>query len=160
MFMPILPGGDVANIEAYTQAILAGIDQTTTAVLGDFRATTRSWEHQPEFRQVPASGSGGEAMGAAGTDDTIYGYVARGTRAHGIDPSSASVLAFDAGKGAKTQPGVLGSHKSGKGSGSVFAQHVDNPGIKARGFEDAIAEKRQVDLERNVTAAILKASGG
>jgi hypothetical protein len=160
MFRAIVPKGKIVDDGALQAAILAAINDTTKTMVYDFDATVRTWENKPDFYQVDAEVTGGMAQGAAGTDDDIYGYVARGTKPHGEDANSASIMVFASGYTAKTTPGTLGSKAGGVSDEKVYATHVNHPGIQARGFEDAIAKKRQRTLQNNVTAAILKVTGG
>lgn len=153
---PIIPKQIVksANMEA---AINKAVGKTLKTGAGYFRTTTRSWKTKVEFRIDGPDGG----RGAVGTDNDIYGYVTHGTPPHLITPSSASVLAFPGGgQKPKTNPGILGSRRGSSGGGAtVFARVVHHPGTKARGFEEAVAERLQSVLENNVTAAILETIG-
>ena len=161
MLTAIVPKGKIVDDVALRREILRAIDSTTNDMLADFRATTRAWDKKPDFYQVEATVDGGVGQGAAGTDDVVYGYVARGTAPHGEDAVTGNVMVFAEGYTAKTSPGVIGAHAGGVSEGGdVFAKHVNHPGIQARGFEDAIAKKRQRTLQNNVTAAILRVTGG
>lgn len=145
----------------YSAKTIGAIDKALTKTLnvgvGYFKTTTKSWKTGVTFAVDGPSGG----RGAVGTDNDIYEYVTRGTRAHIIAPKNASILAFPGGGSSpKTNPGILGSRKGrAAGGGTVFAHVVHHPGTKARGFEEAVAKRLQPVLTNNVTAAILETIG-
>lgn len=107
--------------------------------LREFRRTTSTWKSKPVFESLVEIGAK-ELTLMVGTDDPIYGYVDRGTRAHAIRPRGNYPLRFRAGYTAKTKPGFLRSFAGGthKASAWVSKWEVWHPGNKARGFTSAI----------------------
>lgn len=160
--IPIIPK-QTFKVTAMQAAIDSAVKSTLETGETYFKQTTRTWDTKVVFFITPVRG--GE--GAVGTDNTIYEYVARGTRPHLIRPVRAKSLVFGQGTFiSRTTPGVLGSKHVGtglRGAGGVarpiFTKLVHHPGTKARGFEGLVAKRLQVVLERNVTAAILKVTG-
>lgn len=149
------------NMESQLNAAIA---KTLTQAVTEFKKTTRTWRNTTVVFYVTRVAN---FKGAAGTDNDIYMYVARGTRPHLIRPVRAKSLVFGQGVyRAVTTPGVLGSRTTGRGlvgaggvAKPIFARKVNHPGTKARGFEEAVAKRVQRVHERNVTAAILKGIG-
>ncbi len=143
------------------KAVIAAVNSSLEVIERDFKRTTRTWEHKVEFTLIKASMSGAGLEGAVGTDDDVFNFVDKGTKAHLIVPRTAEALAFQAGKYApKTSPNVIGSHAGGSSGGIIYASYVDHPGIEARNFTDEIASRRQGMLESRVSDAIMKATGG
>ena len=140
--------------------LMKAVDDTIDVVLRDFQATTATWEHKVKFERERAHVSGGDIVGVVGTDDEIYGYVTRGTRAHDIQPAGAQVLAFPASSSPKTMPRVLGSRSGWRSSHFVYAKTVHHPGTEAREFEETIVETRQKLHENNVAEAVARALRG
>lgn len=147
------------DTRALERELLKAIDSTTKDALGDFKKTTRTWDTKVLFEQVKAARNGPDLEGAAGTDNKIYLFVTRGTRAHLIAPKDKSALRFMTVYTPKTSVRVIGSHRGGSSGGWVSTKEpVKHPGTQAREFEEEIADRRQRTLENNVTAAILKAT--
>ncbi|MCI0420408.1 MAG: hypothetical protein L0312_14485 [Acidobacteria bacterium] len=135
------------------------VDKTTKAALDDFKKTTRTWEKKPPFEQVKAHDVGSDTVGAAGTNNKIYRFVTRGTRAHVIKPKRKTFLRFRSVYRAKTTRRVIGSKRGGASGELVFTRKpVLHPGTEAREFEEEISARHQVTLENNVTAAVLRAT--
>lgn len=126
-------------------------------IMGDFNKTTRTWEHNVDFKGVVKDSREGVTVEVS-TKDKIYGYVDQGTRPHIIRPRRAKALAFASRYKAKTTVRVIGSHKGGSGGKTVFAQEVHHPGTDAREFSHLIQAKWQPRLKRQVEAAIAKAA--
>ena len=156
MFRAIVPKSPIIDQTRLARAVLDAIDDTTEVMLNDFEKTTKTWEHDVDFYQVRASQQGDMGQGAAGTDDTIYGYVTRGTKPHGEDAVNANMMFFATDSVPKTTKGTIGSKGNSNNSDFVFTKHVDHPGIEARGFEDTISTRRQRNLQTNVQAAIAR----
>lgn len=159
---PIIPKTRY-NAGKIDKAINDAVAKTLKVGVGYFKKTTSSWNTDVKF--IVDGPKGGE--GAVGTDNDIYGYVARGTRPHLITPKRGKVLVFGEGTyKPKSRPGILGARRVGtglRGAGGVarpvFAKRVHHPGTKARGFEEEVAARLQPVLETNVTAAILEGIG-
>ncbi len=120
--------------------------------LKEFKATTRTWKHQPDF--TATGGSDGISQ-IVGTDDRIYGYVDEGTRPHLIRPRGR-FLRFASGYRAKTSPNTIGSRSGGAFGSTVYARAVRHPGTKPRNFTRIIGRDIQAALLRRVQQAIAR----
>lgn len=149
---PILPEGDLVDVGSLKRELLRVRDEQAQIMVRDFKRTTSTWTKQPNFVQVVIDGN--DLIAAAGTDNRIYGYVTRGTRAHIIRPRRAKMLAFRVGYRAKTTPRTLGSRRGGASGAQVYAQLVLHPGTEARQFEEEIVRRRQKSFQRKVGAVI------
>lgn len=135
---PIKPKSK-ANFARYADAGRLGLKDAADGALVDFKATTKTWQHEVEFSIKEQRD--GYLVGPTGGATDIYGYVEHGTRAHMIVARRAKRLRFSPGGSAKTSPGVLGSSSGSRGSGTVFARAVRHPGTKPRGFSKLIRAK-------------------
>jgi hypothetical protein len=90
------------------------------------------------------------------TDDEIYNYVDKGTRAHIIRPRNANVLAFQGGYQAKTMPRVIASRPGGRSGPTVYAMEVHHPGTKAREFSKIIHAKWEKQTANRMRLALKK----
>lgn len=144
----------VYNLNDFNRALEQALDDTAKEVIKDFKRTTETWDHQPEFKVMDSGFRVGsrEVSLDVGTDDEIYGYVSRGTPAHDILPKQATVLRFQSGFVPKTKPGRFLSKEGGSSGDNTFAKAVHHPGIKARKFEELIAERhrKRGTLARNI----------
>lgn len=147
---PIIPKKPIANVDKHTAAFFSAIDEETESIKRDFEKTTRTWKTRVKFRVLKARKRGKELIGAAGTDNKIYGYVTRGTRPHIIRPRNGGVLAFQSGYSAKTRRGLIGSATGGAFGATVFSRGVKHPGTQARDFEITIAKAHQKSFENNI----------
>lgn len=111
--------------------------QIEREMLRDFRRTTDTWQHKPEFQSM-VDVSGANVTVLVGTDDPIYKFVDQGTRAHIIEPKRARALAFQGRYTPKTMPRVLASVAGGSSGKTVFRRFVIHPGTKPRHFTDEI----------------------
>ena len=115
-----------------------------------FEKTTATWTHQPTFtNQRTRQGY------TVGTDDRIYGFVDRGTRAHEIRPRRAGgILRFTGPYHAKTKPNVIASYGGGRGRVAVWARRVMHPGTEPRNFSKIIRERVQSQAPNKLRAAL------
>jgi hypothetical protein len=142
--------------EAYKQYALEMARETANEVEKDFKATTKTWQHQPRFDKVYSVGNAIEIL--VGTNDDIYRYVDEGTKPHPIfagiytGKSNKKALAFQwGGKGsyrAKTKPGVIGSTGGGPTGPMVAFPYVQHPGTKPRKFSEIIKKKWEPRFKR------------
>lgn len=117
--------------------------QSERAMLDLYRQTTKTWTNKPDFRSTTRTTSNTIVV-AVGTDDPIYGYVDRGTKAHEIVPKQPGYpLRFRSQYQAKTMPGVIGSNAGGASGSWVRAMRVWHPGTKARAFSAMIFRQVQ-----------------
>ena len=140
--------GNIIDPVAAKRGIKSALDRVEKQIKADYKETVKAWKRKPD----PTAENESEASRVVGMDDSekVYGYVDRGTRPHIIRPRRASYLAFQSGYRAKTSPGVIGSRQGGAFGGRRFAKVVNHPGNKARRFTEAIARKREGDLQREV----------
>lgn len=132
-------------------AVSNGLDAAAKGAQADLKVTTQTWNHTPVF-EISAPDP---ATREIATDDAIFGYVDRGTRAHRIVARRAKRLRFQSGFRPKSRPGYIGSNKGRKGIGApIFARAVNHPGTKARRLAKAVAEKWQKQLPKVMQRAI------
>lgn len=136
------------------RALRNGMSNAARDVVADFKTTTATWKHQPEFKVTEVSA----AEWIISTDDKVWSMLDDGTKPHIIRPKRAKLLRFQwGGQGsykAKTKPGYLGSSK-GKVSGPiVFRKQVRHPGTKPRKWTDAAKVKWDRELGDIVQRAI------
>lgn len=145
-----VPKTFVADPQKLARAVANALDGAAKGALVDFKVTTQTWQHQPEFDiQEPSAD-----RRVVGTSDEIYGYVSGGTKPHVI-VAHGKALAFPGGKfRAKTQPRVIGSGAGSKGGAIILRPKVNHPGTTAREFDEAIAEKWQKELPKTMQRAI------
>jgi len=129
----------------------------------DYEATTKTWEHKPEFKETVSAGKGaGGIIAEVSTTDEIYSYVDQGTRPHIIRAKNAKVLAFASIFSPKTKPRVLSSTGGSRGSTDTYRQEVHHPGTEAREFSKEIEKKWQPRFKDRMQEAMkdaAKASG-
>jgi hypothetical protein len=150
---PIRPAPDALSPRKYERAIATAMGIVAVTAVQEFRQTTRSWRHKPDFRIVRE----GDGRQAVGTDDEVYGYVDQGTPKHVIRPRRGKFLRFQAGARAKTTPGSLSSGGGGGGT-TTFRRGVNHPGTKARGFSELIAKRAEGRVLDEVTRQLRKAA--
>jgi hypothetical protein len=112
----------------------------------DFQATTKTWTHQPEFKQeMSLQGPGPVLM--ISTEDEIWKMLNAGTKPHPIfagiytGKSDKKVLAFPGVFVPKTTPGLIGSGPGGSSGDMVHTPYVNHPGTAPRLWDDAITAK-------------------
>ena len=132
-----------------------------------YQRTTSSWDHRPQFESA-TDYTATTVSALIGTDDPIYRYVDRGTKAHTIAPKGPGYpLRFRSGYQAKTRPGVLGSGPGGASGSWVRAMSVWHPGTKPRGFTamifrevDSLVSKKMLEMLHKVLRGYLPISVG
>src|SRR5688500_1739551 len=111
----IKPKGKIFPRQAIERSIENGLSAAARGAKVDFNVTTRTWTHRPEFSIEKSPG-----RRKVYTDDLIYKFVSKGTKAHDIAPKTPKGLYFvGPGFKPKTSPGVIGSKAGKKGSGIV-----------------------------------------
>jgi len=148
----IKPRAQAIRFGRFADAAKQGMKDAADEALRDFQKTTATWQHQPDFAVKPY-GNGYQI----GTDDEIYGYVDKGTRAHKIVARRAKRLRFGSSFRPKTRPGSLSSG-SGGSSGQVFRSSVNHPGTKARSFSKLIGAKWRAQLATYMQRRIKEAA--
>jgi hypothetical protein len=112
---------------------------------------TTSWKHK-----APMHTERGPWWRASGTDDDIYGYVSKGTKAHVIRARKGGRLAFGPST-PKTRPGSLTGSAGSRGPVDTFRRQVHHPGTKARRFDKLAAEELRATwpkiVQRNIDEA-------
>jgi len=117
----------------------------------DFKATTRTWEHQPEFKEEIHLGAN-QASVTVTTNSDIYKFVDKGTRIRWALMSGNWK--------SKTRTGVIGSVR-GRGRMVICGRRAmmkrrikARPGIKARKFSSTIKTMRTPGFTRGMQNAI------
>lgn len=152
-----LPPPKVTWSKSVLKEVAQAVTETLNTMQKDFEKTTRTWDTDVAFTTQKALKVTGDAIrGAVGTNNTIYGYVNGGTRPHIIRPRRAKSLRFQTGYRAKSKFRVLQSYQGGKFGAVAYAQVVRHPGTKPREFDYTIADMRQPDFEKNISAAIAR----
>ena len=153
--------GDVFHkmITAAPCAVREVLSELSDDVKDDFNKTTQSWKRSPRFTKKELTNA--DVIGfEVSTDNDIYRFVDKGTRAHMILPRNAMMLAFPAQYQAKTTPRVIGSQAGGSSGPSVFARGVHHPGTEARDFAETIAEKYQRIIAKTIEDRLRRVMGG
>jgi hypothetical protein len=116
------------------------LTMTAKAVKVDFDTTTKTWNTRPEFQIAR-----GKFLRTVFTEDANYGFVNDGTTVR------YALMSPDF--KAKTTPGFIGS-KAGAGDLIIVNRNHPRPGIKARKFDEAIADKWEKEFPIQVQRAI------
>jgi len=140
----------VADPRKLARAVANGLDSAQAGALVDFKVTTATWQHQPDFETKKPN----EATRTVETDDEIYGYVSGGTKPHVIVAHGKALRFPGPGFRPKSRPGAIRSNQGSKGKGMVFRKKVNHPGSKARDFDKAIADKWNKELPITMQRAI------
>lgn len=138
----IIPKQLATDAGRQARAVASALDATAKGTLADFEMTTATWGHKPPFAVTAPD----PAERIVGTDDERYGWINNGTKAHTIRPRRTKRLRFPSSFRPKTRPGTIRSGRGFRGGPIAWARSVRHPGIKARGFDTAIAKKWQRQL--------------
>lgn len=149
--IPIIP--KKLKVDAIRLEILNELRKQARATLNEYKKTTRTWKHKPQFEMLIGL-TGKDATILVGTDDRVYGFVDLGTRPHRITARRAPRLRFQAGFTAKTTPNVIGSSRGARSGPFVYPVSVMHPGNKPRNFTKIISKKRQRPYENGISAAV------
>lgn len=123
----------------------------------DFKRTTRTWVHQPEFKQVTRF-SQQEIYLEVYTDDQIYTWVNDGTAPHLIFPVDDVALRFRKDYHPATQPLDLNSRRIWESGRLLYLGAVSHPGIEPRRFDIAVYDKHMGDIQRDIADAFSRAA--
>ena len=145
-----VPTSLVAQPDKLARAVANALDGAAKGALEDFKVTTQTWQHQPDFAIDEPSAD----RRVVGTDDEIYGYVSGGTKPHVIVAHGNALVFPGGGFRPKTRPRYIGSNKGSKGGAVIFRPKVQHPGTAPREFDEAIAEKWQKELPVTMQRAI------
>lgn len=145
-----VPKSLVADPSKLARAVTNALDGAAKGVLADFKTTTATWSHQPDFAiQEPSAD-----RRVVGTDDEIYKFVTGGTKPHVIVAHGKGLAFPGGGFRPKTVPRAIRSNKGSKGGAIIVRPKVNHPGTAPREFEEAIAEKWQKQLPVTMQRAI------
>ena len=154
--------------DALRLELLNEMRKVGTQMKADFEKTTKTWKNKPKFEIMVSLTQPGPTL-LVFTENEIYGYVSKGTGIYaGGQPyeiwagiytgkSNKKALAFSGSFSPKTRPGVIGSSGGSSGGKKVVRPYVVHPGIKPRGFEEAIQKKWKPKFKREMEAAMRKA---
>lgn len=148
------------NLAINSQAVRAAIEKEMRQTTGPqitklFEQTIEGWENQPRFATNIHNWAQEVRVKVATTSD-IYAYVNNGTPAHTITPRRSPFLRFQPGYIAATRPRMLGSGKPRRFGTALSTMMVRHPGIKAREFDQEIAEKVEPDFFADMQLAIAR----
>jgi hypothetical protein len=146
------------RIDAFRLEFLSMVHKAEREIIKDFKKTTETWNHKPEFESI-ISLQGGPSV-FVGTDDEIYGWVNSGTPAHDIPTGTSgnTMLVFQPGFKPKTKANFIGSVPGGKFGNYVRRKSVRHPGITARNFESTIYEMWEKKFKRMAEEAMRNAA--
>lgn len=148
----IKPNAKAITFTRFGPAAKLGMQDAAEAAKADLESTFATWNHQPTVR-VSARSDGYSIS----VDDKIWQMLDSGTRAHRIIARKAKRLRFVGGYRAKTRPGFIGSQSGGASGGVAFAQSVQHPGTKARGWSKLIGAKYRAKLQTFIQKRIREA---
>lgn len=149
----ILPKKLVCDPVRMARALTNALNATAKAVQTDFRVTTATWQHKPDFRITSPTQWSREVA----TDDPVYAMLNKGTKAHEIAPKAGGVLAFSTPFRPKSRARYIGSNVGSTGNVSVIRRTtVHHPGTAPREWSKAIKSKWQrqfaVTMQRSIDA--------
>jgi hypothetical protein len=123
-----LPRRKLFDADKMAKAVENALNGLALDVQADFGVTTQTWQTvDPDFNIEKKRG-----RRIVSTDNKIYGYLNYGTRVrHALMSPDFSP---------KTRKRYIGSNK-GRGGLVAVSRRIRRPGIKAREFDQAIAEK-------------------
>lgn len=128
-------------------AIEHALDVLAEAAASDFSATMRTWQtHHPDVFIVKSKG-----LREIGIDDQIYSYISRGTDVRRVLLTGNLNATHGVTSVGKTSVGVISS-AAGNQVGRVISRAFAFDGIKAREFDQQIAER----IEREVLPQVLE----
>jgi len=138
------------DVDGMRRALENALTMSAKAVQVDFGVTVQTWDHGVTFAiEQPAP-----LARTVATDDSIYGMLNAGTKAHRILPRNGGTLRFNSPFKAKTSPRSISSGPGARGSNEVWARGVDHPGTTAREWDQVIAEKWKKLLPTQLQRAI------
>ncbi len=118
------------NTQQILDAVERGLDRAAEEVQRDFGFTTETWEeHHPVFEIISVP-----SKRTIQTNDDIYRFLNDGTAIRYATMTNPFAP--------KTEPGVIGS-QAGVGRLNYISRARPRPGIIAREFDKAIAERFQ-----------------
>lgn len=145
----ILPGR--FDPDAFSREILKEAERLNKRIRADFDKTVGTWDHKPKFRAVvkvqqdAIIGDVHTAKIFGKSPELIYYFINQGTKVRFAKMTSD----FEP----KSQVRVIGSFP-GRGGLDKVDVRFPMPGIKARRFNEEIANKHQVPLRLRMALAI------
>lgn len=152
----ITPKNKIFDLDKFDREAAKSLNDIIKKAEREFDKTVATWNRKPDFKKELARPSNLTAM--VYTDNEIYGYVVRGTRAHVITPKAAPALRFQPNFTSKTIPRKITSRRGGRSGRMVSAKIVRHPGTQARDFDIVIADMLQPELVKEVRNDIKKAT--
>lgn len=133
-------------------------DDVKKHFIEEFEGVVSDWKNQPEFkaRKFITSDYIKVRVFPAGPNKDKWIWVSRGTKGpYPIPKSGPSLLSFSLGYSARTKPRGRAHVGSGTASGPavIGVMQVQHPGIKAREFEEVIAENNKPWFSRTMENA-------
>lgn len=139
----------------YEREVRNAVRTTGNEIGDDLEKTTETWTSRPTFtrffRDRPPSAG-------AFTESDVYGYLNEGVPPRIIRAKNATMLRFQTEYTPKTQVKVLGSRAGGKSGPWTSKKEVNWPGIEARKWDEAIAEKYRRRFQARINIGIANAN--
>ncbi len=143
--------------EAFLKELTAEVESVGNDMILDLELTTATWDHQPKFEKLTQVGPKSVEV-FVGTDDEIFGFVDKGTKAHKIRPKGPYPLRFRSKYKSKTVPNILSSRKGGASGDEVHAMSVNHPGGKPRNITKTMTKKWKKPYKRRMEGAMRRAA--
>lgn len=140
---PIVPK-KFLNAPGIKEALELTLDFGVAYAFEQYGKTVRTWSRKPRFYKRKS----GKWAVIVTTDDRIYYYVNKGVKARIIIPKRKRMLRFAVGGSPKTRVRTLASYAGRKGGTVVWSKGVRWPGIKARQFDERVAEEIKAPMAR------------
>lgn len=146
----IIPKKLPSNAQRMSRILVNAMNMSAKAVAVDFKVTTQTWDHQPNFAITSPS----PFVRQIATDDPVYAMLNKGTRPHVIRPRQKKILRFEGPFRPKSRPGYIGSDKGSQGNTEIWARSVNHPGTAPRLWTKAIKAKWQKLFPEQLQRAI------
>jgi len=137
---PIIP--KEMNSRAYSDQLMKTAIRLHRQIARDARSITKTWEHDPKWRERAPYFSGNHLIFEISSDDSILGWLDKGVEGHTIVRGDSPFFILPQTFSPKTQPWVIGSVAGTReGISFVRQEEIEWPGIEARHFEEALIAK-------------------
>lgn len=144
-FKPIIP--QAFNVLGFRTAIKVRMKGTGAKIKKDFEKTTKTWNTKVHF-SVQTAGVFNTTIKVT-TSNQVYAWVNDGTKPYSISGPAKVSVGFQP----KTSYRYIGSRAGNPGT-TAFARNINHPGIEAREFDIAIADKWKDELGEEFELAL------
>lgn len=150
----IKPRAGRSQFAAVVAAVRQVEQQAARELLEDYQKTTSTWDNQPRWVVRV-----GRDRIEVRTNSAIWNMLDKGTRPHEIRARRGKALRFASGYAAKTRPGSIIAGAGGPSGDDRFAQSVQHPGTRPRGFTNRLRAKWKEKWPRMLRQAVSRAGG-